>query len=422
MPPVFSPEENSLEKHVEVITEGCEEILVLDELEEKLKLAIRNNRPLVVKFGVDPTAPDLHLGHSVALWKLRDFQNLGHKVVLLIGDFTARIGDPSERSATRPQLSPQKINSHAKTYTDQAFKILDRERTEIKFNSSWFAEMSFEEVLELASKFTVARLLERDDFAKRYEANAPIGLHEFLYPVMQAYDSLMLESDVEVGGTDQKFNMLAGREIQRGTGAAPQIVVTVPILEGTDGVQKMSKSLKNQIGLADPPAEMFGKIMSIPDALMVKYFALLTKMNASEIAEVERGLEEERAHPAELKRRLGRETVSLYWSDDEAVKAEQEFDKVFRDKEAPTEIPSVGLDERHIGGGRIWVIKLLRETGLVRSNSEARRLIAQGGVRINGETVASEDLEISISSGDVVQIGKRRFAKIVVGDDSSRPA
>ena len=409
------PQDNlSFENQLKIISRGTEEILLPEELRAKIKHSIEKREPLVIKFGVDPTAPDLHLGHSVALRKLKDFQDLGHKVVLLIGDFTAKIGDPSQRSVTRPQLSPEDIKINAKTYTDQAFKILNKKRTIIDYNSRWFSRMSFEDLLKLAAKFTVARLLERDDFHNRFHRNISIGLHEFLYPVMQAYDSVILKADVEIGGTDQKFNMLAGREVQKEAGLETQVVITLPILEGTDGVQKMSKSLGNHIGLTEPPNEMFGKVMSIPDEVMIRYFKLATTLALSEIEEIEQGVEKEEVHPADLKRRLGREIVTLYWGKEKAERAEREFDSVFKRKEMPSEIPLKSVSRELLKNGKIWIVELLRETGLAKTNSEARRLIEQGGVKLNQEEIISSDLDISPKTGDILQAGKRRFVKIAI--------
>jgi len=395
-------------KQLEVITANTEEVLPLGDLKEKLT----EGKPLNVKFGVDPTAPDLHLGHAVPLNKLRELQDLGHTVTLIIGDFTARIGDPSGRKATRPELKPEEIKQNAKTYTDQAFKILDKSKTKVVFNSDWLGKLDFVDVLHLTGRFTVARLLERDDFSKRYKENRPIGLHEFLYPVMQAYDSVEIKADIEIGGTDQTFNMLSGRELQEKTGESAQVVITVPILEGTDGVQKMSKSLGNHIGLTEPPAEIFGKIMSIPDGLMIRYFKLATTYSEEKIKEIEKGLKSGNLHPGETKRELAKEIISTYYSQKEAESAEAEFDRVFKSKEMPTEIPEV-----KVSAPKIWIVKLLTETGLASSNGEARRAIEGGAVKLNGKSVTDKDSEIEIRTGDVLQLGKRKFAKILLSPD-----
>ncbi len=399
-------------EQLKIILSGTEEVLPLEELESKLVKAVKENRPLIVKYGVDPTSPDLHLGHAVPLRKLREFQDLGHTVVLLIGDFTAQIGDPSMKSATRPQLTEDEVKENAATYTSQAFKILDEERTIIDRNGRWFSAMNFGDIIKLASKFTVARLLERDDFAKRYRENSPISLHEFLYPVMQAYDSVMLKSDVEMGGTDQTFNMLAGRDLQRAHGQESQVVLTMPILEGTDGVQKMSKSLGNHIGLTDEPAEIFGKVMSIPDSIMIKYFKLATSLSPEEIDEIERGLKDESLHPATVKRRLASLIVTAYHNDRQAKAAEKEFDAVFKMGDLPSDLDEVILPNEVLKDGKVWIIKLITHLGFASSNGEARRLIEQGGVSVNQEAILSVDAEICITDGDIIRVGKRRFAKL----------
>jgi tyrosyl-tRNA synthetase len=414
-------------EQLKIISQEVEEILPLEDLREKLERAVATGLPLRIKYGVDPTAPDLHLGHAVPLRKLRQFQNLGHEVILLIGDFTARIGDPSERSTTRPQLPPEIIKENARTYTDQAFKILDRNKTTIEYNSNWFTKMSFEDVLKLAAQFTVARLLERDDFANRYAQEIPIGLHEFLYPIMQGYDSVALKSDVELGGTDQKFNMLAGRDLQKYFGQEPQVVITLPILEGVDGIRRMSKSQGNYIGLTEPPEEMFGKVMSIPDSIMIRYFKLATYVPEDEIRKIEKGLREKSLHPAEVKRYLAREIVTIYHGEKAAEQAQKVFDAKFKkvpDKTAIErlaavegfEIPEVALPKQLFEGERIWVIKILRYCGLVKTNSEGRRLIQQRAVRINDELVTSADLDMKISDGDIIQVGKRRLVRLRIGN------
>lgn len=399
----------AVDKQLSAITSETEEVLPLEDLKKKITEAVAKSKPLNVKFGVDPTAPDLHLGHAVPLNKLRQFQDLGHKVTLIIGDFTARIGDPSGRKATRPHLSEDEIKHNAKTYTDQAFKILDKAKTKVVFNGSWLEKLNFADVLQLAGKFTVARLLERDDFSKRYKENQPIGLHEFFYPVMQAYDSVKIVSDIEVGGTDQTFNMLSGRELQEKMGQSAQVVITVPILEGTDGVQKMSKSLGNHIGLTEAPNEIFGKVMSIPDSLMIRYFKLATNYPKDKIAEIEAGLKSNKLHPGEIKRMLAKEIVSIYYSEKDAEAAETEFNRIFRAKETPTEIP-----EFKISSNKTWIVKLLTETGLAASNGEARRAIDGGAVKINGRPITDKNAEIDVKTGDIVQIGKRKFTKLVL--------
>ena len=399
----------SVEEQLHIIESGAAEILPLDDLTKKLE----QGRSLTIKLGVDPTAPDLHLGHAVPLRKMRQFQDLGHKVVLLIGDFTARIGDPSGRSVTRPPLTEDEVKANARTYTDQAFKVLDESKTELRYNSEWLAPLSFADLLRLTAKFTVARMLERDDFEGRYKGEQSIGLHEFLYPVMVAYDSVVLEADVEMGGTDQKFNLLAGRELMNGMGMEPQVCVTVPILEGTDGVQKMSKSYGNYVGLTDEANDMFGKVMSIPDELMIKYFRLATAMDVDEIDEVEKGLGGGSLHPAATKRRLAREIVTLYHSAEAAMAAEAEFDRVFKERDLPSEIPEFTWDDGKAGDEPVFLPKLMVDAGLVASSGEARRLIQQGGVKIDGEPIPRDALELAAGGldGKVLRAGKRKFVR-----------
>lgn len=405
-----------LDYQMEVILSGTVDCLPEGELRQKVERAIREDRPLRVKFGVDPTRPDLHLGHAVPLRKLRQFQDLGHIAILLIGDFTARIGDPSERDVMRPQLSAEEVERNAETYAQQAFRILDRDRTVLEYNSRWLAPLTFEEVVRLAAHFTVARMLERDDFARRYARNVPIGLHEFLYPVMQAYDSVALRADVEIGGTDQIFNLLAGRELQKALGQEPQSVLTLPILVGLDGEKKMSKSLGNHVGLTDPPEEMFGKLMSLPDPLMPDYFRLTTAMEPSEVEALLVDLEEGRLHPAKAKRRLAREVVALYWGSEAAARAEEHFDRLFVEREVPEEVPEVRVHPAELRDGKIWLPRLLVLAGLAPSTSEGRRLIAQGGVKVDGETVSDPDLELEGAALDglLIQKGKRHFRRVVL--------
>jgi tyrosyl-tRNA synthetase len=397
----------SAEEQIHIIESGSEAIVPKAALLEKLK----SGRSLRVKLGVDPTAADLHLGHAVVLRKLRQFQDLGHVVVLIIGDFTAFIGDPSGRNATRPALSVEQIEVNAQTYIDQAFRVLDREKTELRRNSDWLAPLGFADILRLTGRFTVARTLERDDFAKRYAEQKPISLHEFLYPVAQAYDSVVVKADVELGGTDQLFNLLAGRELMEKEGMEPQVCLTMPLIEGTDGVQKMSKSYGNYIGLTDSPAEMFGKVMSIPDGLMVKYFRLCTALEVGEVDAIEASLASGEAHPNATKRRLARAIVSLYNGETAAVDAEAAFDAVFKRHEAPDDVPSIEVTAAPV----MHLPALLRDLGLVASNAEGRRIIDGGGVKIDGRAVpaGAYDLPWSDLEGTVVQAGKRRFARPV---------
>jgi len=406
--------DKDLEHQMRVILSGTAECLPEGDLQAKVEKAIEEDRPLRIKLGVDPTRPDLHLGHAVPLRKLRQFQDLGHTSILLIGDFTALVGDPSARDITRPQLTPEEVRANAETYAEQAFRILDREKTVLDYNSRWLAPLNFEELLRLTAYFTVARLLERDDFAKRYTDNVSIGLHEFLYPVMQAYDSIALEADVEIGGTDQIFNLLAGRELQRAMGQEPQSVLTLPILVGLDGEKKMSKSLGNYVGLTDPPEEMFGKLMSLADTLMPDYFRLTTALEPGEVDVILSELESGSLHPAQAKRRLAAEVVELYWGSEAAQAAEQAFNRVHVERELPEEIIEVHVDGAEFKDGRIWLPRLLVLADLASSTSEGKRLIAQGGVKLDDEVVENAELELGAAEleGAVIQKGKRHFRRI----------
>jgi tyrosyl-tRNA synthetase len=398
----------SVAEQLATISSGTADIVPKDALARKLE----RGTPLTIKLGVDPTAPDLHLGHAVPLRKLRQFQDLGHSVVLIIGDFTALIGDPSGRSTTRPPLTPEQVEANAATYIEQAFKILDPEHTVMRRNSEWLAPLGFADILRLTSQFTVARIMERDDFQKRYREGVGISLHELLYPMAQAYDSVAIQSDVELGGTDQLFNLLAGRELMEKVGLEPQVCLTLPLLEGTDGVQKMSKSYGNYVGLTDAPDEMFGKVMSIPDALMGRYYRLCTPLSVAEVDAVEAGLADGSLHPNAAKRRLAREVVSLYHDADASLGAEAAFDRVFKHHETPADVPVVTLepaDPAHLPA-------VLKAAGLAPTTSEARRLIEGGAVRIDGEPVTLEsgvfDVPWSSLAGRVLQVGKRRFVRI----------
>ena len=400
---------------IKVFEEGVVDLISRDELEKKITLSRKAQKPLRIKYGADPSSPDLHLGHTVPLRKLRRLQELGHQIVFLVGDFTARIGDPSQQSETRCMLTEKEVRTNAETYQKQVFKILDPSRTEVVYNADWLGKLTPADFLTLTAKYTVARLLERDDFKKRFESKQPIALLEFLYPLLQGYDSVVLRSDVELGGTDQKFNLLVGRELQRDYGQEPQIVITLPILEGTDGVQKMSKSLGNAIGVREAAKDMFGKVMSIPDALMFRYFSYFTRVDAAEISALRKAHEKGEAHPRDLKVRLAKEIVTLYHSREEADKASAEFDKIFREGGMPDEIQEVALDSGKLTGGKIDILTLLQEAGLTATKSEARRLIQQGGVKINQRKVEDEKEQVSLGSEDLVlQCGKRRFAKVRV--------
>ena len=396
-----------VEEQLQIIGSGTAAIHTVESLTEKL----RGGGRLRVKLGVDPTAPDLHLGHAVPLRKLRQFQDLGHQVVLIIGDYTALIGDPSGRNSTRPALTIEQIDAHAQTYIEQAFHILDPDATELRRNSEWLAPLDFAKLLQLTSEFTIARILERDDFSNRYSKQQPISLHEFLYPVAQAYDSVVVRADVEIGGTDQLFNLLAGRDLMGRMGMEPQIAVTLPLLEGTDGVQKMSKSYGNYIGLTDAPDDMFGKVMSIPDSLMIKYYRLATPVAVDEIDRLEAALTSGEEHPNAVKRRLAREIVGLYRGPEDAVGAEEAFDRVFKRGEAPADIAEV----RVTLSATVYLPGLLKELGLVGSATEGRREIDHESVKIDGAAVAPGAYELPREDvdGRVVQVGKRRYARPV---------
>lgn len=399
------------EEQLHIVKSGAAQIVPEAALLEKLK----RGEPLNVKLGVDPTAPDIHLGHAVPLRKLRQFQDLGHQVTLIIGDGTALIGDPSGRNSTRPQLSRAQIDANAQTYVDQAFKVLDPAKTTLRYNSEWILSLDMEGLLKLLANFTVARILERDDFHNRYANSQPISLHEFLYPVMQAYDSVVIKADVELGGTDQLFNLLAGRELMEKMGMEPQVCLTLPLLEGTDGVKKMSKSYGNYIGLTDEPADMFGKVMSIPDELMVKYHRLASTVPVDEIDAIEAGLAADELHPNKVKRSLARNIVASYYDDAAAQAAEEQFDLVFKKHEAPADIPAFAADLTPNDEGLVYVAKLLHEAGLAPSVGEARRLIDGGGVKVNGEPLAPKayNVDPALLAGATIQVGKRKFVKLV---------
>ena len=395
-----------IDHHIAVFRRGADELLVETELRTKLA----RGKPLVIKEGFDPTRPDLHLGHTVQFNKLRQLQDLGHHVVFLIGDFTSLIGDPTGRNVTRPALSADEVAVNAKTYTDQAFLILDRAKTEVAFNSKWLAALGADGMIRLAAKYTVARMLERDDFAKRYEAEQPIAIHEFLYPLAQGYDSVALKADVELGGTDQKFNLLVGRELQRHYGQEPQCILTLPLLEGLDGVNKMSKSMDNYVGITEPPAQMFGKLMSISDTLMWRYFELVSLRPANEITALRRACDEGR-NPRDAKVMLALEIVARFHSQPAADAARDEFDARFREGALPADIRDVTL---HANGVGLPIAQLAKQAGIVDSTSEALRLIAQRGLKVNGDIVADKSLVVASGSTVIVQAGKRKFARVTV--------
>ena len=389
----------AIEQSIQTIRRGCDELIVEAELVKKLT----SGRKLRVKLGLDPTAPDLHLGHTVVINKLRDFQTLGHQVQFLIGDFTGMIGDPTGKNQTRPPLSREEIQANARTYQQQAFKILDPEKTQILFNSEWSDKLGAEGIIKLAAQYTVARLLERDDFSKRMKSNQPIAVHELLYPLMQGYDSVAMKADVELGGTDQKFNLLVGRELQRTYGQEPQCVLTMPLLEGTDGKEKMSKSLGNYIGITEPAAEMYGKLMRISDTLMWRYIELLSYQPA---AAWKKKLSET-GNPRDVKAGFAKEIVARFHSQGAAEQARADFDARFRDGELPAEMPEITVSETAL-------LKVLKSAGLAPSTSEAARLIEQGGVRVNGEKVSDKNLSFKRGDTLVVQVGKRKVARVRV--------
>jgi tyrosyl-tRNA synthetase len=401
----------NIEEQIVYLKKGSVDCISTEDLKRKLERAEKTGKMLRVKAGFDPTAPDIHLGHTVLIRKMRHYQQLGHQVIFLIGDFTGLIGDPSGRSATRPALTPEQINANAETYKQQIFKLLDPEKTEIRFNNEWFAKFSAADFVKLTAKATVAQMLERDDFKKRYDSQTPISVYEFLYPLAQGYDSVALEADVELGGTDQKFNLLMARQVQREYGVAdPQIVMTMPLLEGLDGEKKMSKSLNNYIGITESPRDMFGKIMSISDELMWRYYELLTDLTPDEVAALKSASENGERHPKDIKMELGRHVVTDFYSQDEAQNASDEFTRVIVNKETPTDIPLV---ERPVEA--IKLVKFLVNEGLAPSVGEAQRLVKQGSVRINNERVSDVKLEIGANAYEemLIQVGKLKFLRVV---------
>ncbi len=398
----------SVKEQLELIRHNTVEIIPEEELEKKLGKSEKENKPLNIKLGCDPSRPDLHIGHSVVLQKLRDFQDLGHNVILIVGDFTAMIGDPSGKNKTRPPLSIEETRINGKTYFDQASKILSDKNLEIRYNSEWLEKMNFRDVIKLASNYTVARMLERDDFEKRMESDTPISMHELLYPLSQAMDSVAVKSDIELGGTDQKFNLLVGRDIQQAYGQEPQCIITMELLEGTDGIEKMSKSLDNAICFTDTPRDIFGKTMSIPDRLIMKYFTLTTPLSTGELKEIENELGNPGTNPRNLKVRLGYELVKKYYDEGAAKNAVQEFEAIFVKKEIPDDIPEFKMDLKGMK-----LINVIKDAGLAGSSSEASRLVKQGGVYINGVKVTDDKLVPDPSREFILKVGKRKFAKII---------
>ncbi len=403
-----------IKEELRIIKRGTEEIISEEELIKKIEKSRKEKRPLRVKQGFDPNAPDIHLGHTVGLRKMRQFQDSGHDVYFLIGDFTGMIGDPSGKSITRKQLTEEEVKKNAETYKKQVFKILNPEKTKVVFNSHWLGKLSFSEVLKLCSKYTVARMLERDDFSTRYKEGKPIGIHEFMYPLMQGYDSVAMQADIELGGTDQKFNLLVGRDIQREFNQEPQVIITLPLLEGTDGVEKMSKSLNNYIGINESPQEMYGKAMSVPDSLMTRYFELVTDVSLDEINKIKTGLEYNDLHPRNVKKRLAREIVKLYHGQSAAITAEEEFEKVFKNKLYPKEIKKLEIKKDVLKDGKIGIVNLVKDSGILGSTGEAIRMVRQGGVRVNGEKISDPHIDLTVEDGMIIKIGRLNFIKLVI--------
>ncbi len=400
-----------IKEQIKIISRGVQDILPEAELEKKLEKAAKDGRPLRIKAGFDPTAPDIHLGHTVLIHKMRQFQELGHEVMFLIGDFTAMIGDPTGKSEMRKQMTKEDALKNAETYKEQAFKILDPEKTKVVFNSEWMSKMTADDMIRLTAKHTVARMLERDDFKKRYANEQPIGIHEFIYPLIQGYDSVMMDADIELGGTDQRFNMLVGRELQKEFGKPQQVVLMMPILEGLDGVNKMSKSLDNYIGISEAPSEIFGKIMSISDDLMVRYYELVSSKSLQDIEKLKNGLKVGSIHPMEAKKELAMEIIERYHSKEDAVDAREGFEKVFRDRGTPEDIKAIDVE---IDDESIWLPALLAKLDMVSSNSEGRRLVKQGAVSIDGEKIADDKFQVAAGSEYLIKAGKRKFAKATV--------
>ena len=391
----------NIQQQLALLSRGTLEVLPKGGLEAKLTLAAKENRPLRVKAGFDPTAPDLHLGHTVLLEKLRQFQQCGHQVVFLIGDFTGMIGDPTGKNETRPPLTQEEVLANAETYKQQVFKVLDEAKTEVRFNSEWFGDMSAAEMIALAGKATVARMLERDDFEKRYKGGQSIAIHEFLYPLVQGYDSVALEADIELGGNDQKFNLLMGRQLQESNGKMPQVVMTMPLLEGLDGVNKMSKSLNNYVGIEDAPSDQFGKLMSASDDLMYRYYELLTDVDLDSVKAM---------HPMEAKKQLASLIVARFHGENAGVEARTGFEKQFAKKEVPDDIPTATMASEN---GELWLVKAMNEAGMIQSNGEGMRLIKQGAVSVDGKKVTDKDFTLEVGS-HLIKCGKRRFLQLEV--------
>ncbi|MEE8405414.1 MAG: tyrosine--tRNA ligase [candidate division Zixibacteria bacterium] len=418
MPKILSDKEieQEVKRQWELISRGTVDLLPEEEWKDKLKESIAENKPLRVKQGFDPTAPDIHLGHTVGIRKLKHFQELGHQIVLIIGDYTSLVGDPSGQSSTRPPLTYEEIMKNSETYQVQFFKILNKSKTEIVFNGDWFKKMSFAEIMQLASKFTVARLLERDDFTKRLQKKTPISIHELFYPLMQGYDSVAIKADVEIGATEQKFNLLAGRTIQEAYGVKPQVILTMPILVGLDGQKKMSKSLNNYIGIDESPGQIFGKVMSIADEQIYSYFELATDVTLEELKKIKQKLNKPDVNPMVIKKELGQRLVDMYHPAGSGQSAREEFERVFSKKQLPQDMPELTLEELKGFGlkdDKVYLVHLMSKTKMVKSNNEARKLILAGAVTIDGEKIDNPDFEFSVDKEMVLKVGKRRYLKLL---------
>ncbi len=407
-------QEHEVSRQLQLLRRGTAEIVPEEELRHKISKSVVSGNPLIIKLGLDPTAPDIHVGHTVVLQKLRQFQLLGHRIKLLIGDFTGRIGDPTGKSETRKQLSQEDVERNATTYKQQIGKILDLQKTEIVYNSTWLAPMTFADVITLSAKYTVARMIEREDFSKRFGSGLPISVHEFFYPLMQGYDSVALDADVELGGTDQKFNLLMGRTLQKEYGKEPQVAIMMPLLEGLDGKQKMSKSLGNYIGIHEPPKEIYGKAMSVPDELMIKYFELVTDFSDEELHTLKHGISNGEMHPRDAKMKLAFALVRMFCGEKAAQEAEQHFVTVFQQGSLPNEIEEYTIPSDQLEQGKIRIGKLLVLSGLQSSGAEAKRSLQGGGVKVNEQKVTDTNLSIEIHNGDIVQVGKRKFVRLKI--------
>lgn len=403
----------SIDEQIKIIAKGTDEIISMDDLRVKLEKSQKSGKPLIIKLGMDPTAPDIHLGHTVVLRKIKQFQDLGHRAVIIIGDFTGMIGDPTGKSKARKQLTREEVVKNAETYEKQIFKVLDKEKTEVRFNSEWLSTLNFADVIQLASKCTVARILERDDFQKRFQEHESIGVHEFFYPLMQGYDSIKIKADVEIGGTDQRFNILMGRNLQKDYGQENQAAIFMPILEGTDGIEKMSKSLGNYIGIDEEPCDMYGKVMSIPDVLITRYFELATDIHPDELADIKDLLNSGVVNPRDVKMKLAIEITALYYGSEAAAMAQEHFKMVFQRREMPENIAEHEISASMLDSDGVDVVKLLVQVDFCSSNSEARRLISQGAVKLNGSRINTMKIA-GLCDGDIIQAGKLKYVKIKI--------